>query len=388
MSRPLCGTAAVIAGLGTAIAAAGACLCVAAAAPAARASVSGASSAGICTARTDSAADRSLAERLSSGIAGALRGRVSSVGLDMDDPGAGISCQLDADQDYDSASIVKATILAALLRERMQDHEPLSAGEQQLATEMITASDNHAASYLWQDVGAYGFQHFLDLARMTETIPGPGSLWGVTQVTARDQVRLLRVLCSPNRVLDAGARAYELGLMANVESGQRWGVSAGAPPWMTVRLKNGWLPQPETGWHINSIGYLSGRHRGYFIAILSDESPSMDYGVETISGVAAVINRFLPSAPLPGVSRPVPPPRGRALLTRSRHRRSPAQLRPPGARTRRHPVAQLDLMDAGGLTVIGAGGIALISAVLMPGWVIVQRRRAARDAADASEAAG
>lgn len=371
MLQPWCGTAAAIA-----VATAGVCLGTPGTAPAPSASAARTVSVGICAVRGDSRVGRLLAARLSAGITAALRDRSSSVALDVDDPSAGISCQLDADQDFDSASIVKATILAALLCERAEDQESLSAAEQQLATEMITMSDNGAASDLWQDVSPAGMQHFLDLARMTETIPGPGGLWGVTQVTARDQVRLLRLLGTPNRVLDAKARAYELGLMANVEPGQRWGVSAGAPAWMTVHLKNGWLPQPDTGWHINSIGYLSGRQRRYYVAILSDDNSSMDYGVQTVSGVATVINRVLSSAPLPGTWRPatpqrirVAPPPPAALRPPSRARRASASPRSLAAR-RTDPVAPFARM--------GAGGLAILAALLVSGWVIVRRRRLTR----------
>jgi hypothetical protein len=325
--------------------------------------------------RGDSRVGRQLAARLSAGITAALRGRSSSVALDIDDPGVGVSCQLDADQDFDSASIVKATILAALLRERAEDHESLSAAEQELATEMITMSDNGAASSLWQDVGPGGMQHFLDLAKMTDTIPGPGGLWGVTQVTARDQVRLLQLLGAPNRVLDASARAYELGLMANVEPGQRWGVSAGAPAWMTVHLKNGWLPQPDTGWHINSIGYLSGRQRDYCIAILSDDNPSMDYGVQTVSDVATVINQVLPSAPSPGVSRPAGPRRSRVAPGRSAALKSPSPT--PQASASPRSLAARRSHPAASLAGVGAGGLAVIVA-LVSGWVLGRRRRTAR----------
>ena len=42
-------------------------------------------------------------------------------------------------------------------------------------------------------------QRFLDLAGMTHTTLGPGILWGLTQATAPDELRLLMVLTSANR---------------------------------------------------------------------------------------------------------------------------------------------------------------------------------------------
>jgi Beta-lactamase enzyme family len=239
-----------------------------------------------------SASHSALARLLSRDILAAMRDRMSSVGLAVDDPGAGLACGLASDSHYDSASTVKATILAALLREKMEEHQSLTGTERELATEMITESDNDAASDLWYEVGPAGMQHFLDLAKMTQTILGTGPYWGLTQITARDETRLLGVLTTQNSVLDATARAYELRLMASVIPDQRWGVSAGAPAAVTVHLKNGWLPL-TSGWVINSIGCFDGADRYYSIVVLTDNDPSMTYGIDTIEDVARVVNREL-----------------------------------------------------------------------------------------------
>jgi beta-lactamase class A len=243
----------------------------------------------VCSSATHSA----LAGKLSRGILAALRDRKSSVGLEVDDPGAGLACELSGSRHFDSASTVKATILAALLRKRMQEHRSLTERERRLAIEMITESDNDAATDLWYDVGRASMQHFLDLAKMTQTVLGSGSLWGLTQITARDETRLLGVLTTPDSVLNATARAYELRLMASVIPGQRWGVPAGKPAGVTVHLKNGWLPLPSGGWVINSIGCFAGPGRAYSIVVLTDNNPSMAYGIATIEDVARVVNREL-----------------------------------------------------------------------------------------------
>ena len=57
-------------------------------------------------------------------------------------------------------------------------------------------------------------QHFLNLAQMTHTVLGPGGYWGLTQITAHDEILLLQLLINPNGVLDSASRGYELGLMA------------------------------------------------------------------------------------------------------------------------------------------------------------------------------
>jgi len=168
----------------------------------------------------------------------------------------------------------------------------LSADQAGLAREMITESDNAAADALWDEVGQGNLQLFLNEAGMSHTILGPGILWGLTQVTAHDELRLLTLLTSANPVLDRQARDYELRLMAQVIPAQRWGVPAGAGPGVIVHLKNGWLPDPQL-WVINSIGAFTSDDGVYKIVVLTQDNPTMDDGIAAVQGVAAVVNRAL-----------------------------------------------------------------------------------------------
>jgi hypothetical protein len=267
---------------------------VAAAAPAAASTagttLSVASAATSTTPICQSAKHPVVAARMSNGILAALRGRSSAVGLAVDDRVNGITCKLHPHWHFDSASVVKVTILSALLRKRQQEHLGLTAAQRALATKMIEVSDNDAASTLWDETGRTALQHFLNLAGMNETQLGPGGYWGLTQITAHDQLTLLKLLTSTNTVLTAASRDYVLGLMAKVVSYERWGVPAGAPTDVTVHVKNGWLPQPTHGWRINSIGSFSGAGHDYMIVVLSMDNPTMAYGVDTVQKVAEVIN--------------------------------------------------------------------------------------------------
>lgn len=264
-----------------------------------------------------------VAARLSSGILAALRGRVSAVGLTVDDRVDRITCKLHPHWHMDSASVVKVTILSALLRKLQEQHRSLTAQQQRLATAMITVSDNNAASALWDQTGRPSLQRFLNLAGMRETQLGPDGFWGLTQITAHDEMTLLGLLTSKNTVLSTASRTYVLNLMARVIPSQRWGVPAGAPTNVTVHVKNGWLPQPTHGWRIHSIGSFSGHGRDYMIVVLTWNNPTMTYGVNTVQAVAEVINRALnpgatsvipPTKPYPSWGTPdeqIPPPSGR-----------------------------------------------------------------------------
>jgi hypothetical protein len=243
----------------------------------------------ICTSR----AHPFLAARLASGIRAALRGRSSTVALRLYDKSEDMGCSLNTTMHFDSASVVKVTILGALLRIAMNQHRHLTGAEVALATRMITQSDNNAASALWNQVGHARLQNFLNLANMGETQLGPTGYWGLTQITAHDESLLLGLLEYPNRVLDTPSRNFALGLMARVIPSQRWGVPAGAPTSLSVHVKNGWLPLATHGWRIHSIGLFTGHNRGYSIAVLTDDNPSMAYGIDTIERVAEVIHRQL-----------------------------------------------------------------------------------------------
>ncbi len=255
---------------------------------------------------------RALASRMSRGIAAALETRVSVVGLAAADSRTGITCQLHAGWHFHSASIVKVIILGALLRELETEHRDLTAKQAARTKAMITKSSNSAATSLWDEVGRRDLQRFLDLAKMTHTTLGRDGFWGLTLVTAADELVLLKLLKSKNSVLDKPSRAYALTLMAHVIPAQRWGVPAGAPAAVTVHVKNGWLPD-TVRWVINSIGVFTSHDRNYRIAILTRDNRTMAYGVDTIQAAAEVINRDLnpgvtsviaPSAPFPSWGTP------------------------------------------------------------------------------------
>jgi beta-lactamase class A len=234
-----------------------------------------------------------LAARISQAIRTARRHRVSFVAVEVDDPGAGLLCRFHGTSHFDSASVVKVTILAALLRKAQAHHRSLTRTERSLAWAMITRSDNNAASALWADTGRTSLRRFLARARMTHTVLGPGGAWGLTRITADDETRLLWLLLKANQVLNTSSRHYALALMAKVTPSQRWGVPAGAPRRLVVHVKNGWLPLAPHGWRINSIGGFTGDGQRYSIVVLTQDNPTMDYGVDTVEAIARAVNRAL-----------------------------------------------------------------------------------------------
>jgi hypothetical protein len=252
---------------------------------------------GLCTAPAD---HRALASRVSADIWAGLRGRNGSHAVSVYDRVTGLSCIYNGSKHFDSASIVKAIILGALMRWHQETKTSLSSWEKDEATLMIEQSDNDAATDLWDELGMDRLQHFLNLADMGETQLGQDGEWGLTQVTAHDEMLLLKLLTASNSVLDASSRSYQLSLMAHVTSWEAWGVTAGTPSDVTWHVKNGWLPD-ATGWHINSIGAFTGHGKNYMMAVLSvnaDTNDDEQYGINTIEDIARLVQRDLNNAKL------------------------------------------------------------------------------------------
>ena len=216
-----------------------------------------------------------------------------------------MECRYNEGRRSHSASVVKATILAALLYWRQHTHTSLTSTEKHEATLMIEDSDNDAATYLWNDVGHTRLNQFIKAATMTETELNSGGYWGLSEITARDELQLMRLLTEHNSVLTDSSRAYELNLMNHVVSYERWGVPAGAPSGLTVYVKNGWLNDPVL-WVINSIGAIEGHGRDYKMAILTYDNPNEQYGINTVQAIAEAANRDL-NAGLPAAGTPLAP---------------------------------------------------------------------------------
>ncbi|NEC66086.1 serine hydrolase [Streptomyces sp. SID9727] len=271
-----------------------------------------------------------LAAQLTKDITAALKGRKSTVALALYDRSTNTTCTLRATSKYDSASVVKATVLATLLWDNAKHNRYLTQREIDLSTKMITKSDNDATTSLWKQLGVSKVNAFLKAAGMTHTVPGSGGYWGLTQITAQDEQRLLTLLTSKNSVLTDSARSYELGLMKKVVSSQRWGTPAGAVTGTTVQVKNGWLPRATHGWRVHSIGAFTGNGHDYGLTVLTQDNKTMNDGINTIQAVARVVHKDLnprimhhtalpvPAAPQEAVP-PVPEaPAGRMLTAKPR----------------------------------------------------------------------
>ncbi|WP_320779049.1 serine hydrolase [Streptomyces sp. CRN 30] len=234
-----------------------------------------------------------LAAALYRDITAALAHRRGTIAVGVHDRGTDTTCTLRADTTFDSASVVKVTVLATLLRDARQEGRRLTQRERQLSTAMITKSDNAATSTLWRQLGMAKIKDFLAAAGMTETRAGANGYWGLTQITVRDEQKLLALITAENSVLSDANRAYILELMGKVVPSQRWGTPAGAPATVSVHVKNGWLSRSTYGWRVHSIGAFEGAGHDYTIVVLTHGNSTMNYGVATIQGIARAVHADL-----------------------------------------------------------------------------------------------
>ncbi|MCF3137093.1 serine hydrolase [Streptomyces olivochromogenes] len=199
---------------------------------------------------------------------------------------------------FDTASIVKVDILAALLLRAQDEGRHLTAAEKAYAAKMIENSDNASASALWDTIGrADGLDAANRRFGLTDTTGGEGGLWGLTRTTAADQLTLLRQVFGEDSELSEASRAYLRGLMTSIESDQRWGVSAAADG-SAWALKNGWLPRSTTGlWVVNSIGRVTVDGTDYLVAVLSDGNATQAKGIALVEEAARAAVESFTSAP-------------------------------------------------------------------------------------------
>ncbi|MFI7609607.1 serine hydrolase [Nonomuraea terrae] len=242
------------------------------------------------------AVPRVPAARISGRLDRYLAGRPGPVTAMVKDLATGQVYRYHGGERLITASTAKAQILMALLLRTRWKKLPESVRRD--AELMIRHSDNHAADRLWLRIGGpAGFTEAGRKLGLKHTRGVPGTCvdlycWGITPTSVEDQVRLMTALVSEKSPLRAGDRAQVRRLMGAVVDGQDWGVSAAACPGERVALKNGWLRRVSNKrWAVISVGLISGDGRDYAVAVLTEGSPEVGYGIATVEGVAERIMR-------------------------------------------------------------------------------------------------
>jgi hypothetical protein len=129
---------------------------------------------------------------------------------------------------------------------------------------------------------------FNSLLGLHDTVFDVDGVWGLSTTSARDQLALLQALTSARSPLTAASRQYALELMSDVESDQRWGVSAAGDPGSDAAAKNGWLDIDSDGgrWVANSAGVLRVAGHPVLMVVLSQHQPDYSTAVSRVQQAA------------------------------------------------------------------------------------------------------
>jgi hypothetical protein len=185
-----------------------------------------------------------------------------------------------------SASVVKAMLLVAYLRQSDVRQRRLRRADRSLLGPMIRRSDNAAASQVCNIVGSDGLARLarrVHMRRFHATRP-----WGLSTIDVADQTRFFLHI---DRQIPRRHRRYAMRLLGSIVPAQRWGIAGARPRGWALYFKGGW--GSGTGWADHQVALLRRGSRRVAVAILITSSPSHAYGNETLRGVAARLLRGL-----------------------------------------------------------------------------------------------
>jgi hypothetical protein len=187
---------------------------------------------------------------------------------------------------YRSASVVKAMLLVAYLRGDVRGRA-LRADERALLAPMIRYSDNDAADAISARIGLARMSALARRAGMRHFVPYPS--WGGSTIAAADQARFFLQI---DRLVPRRHRAYAMGLLRGISTGQRWGIARVVPRGWRIAFKGGWGRGVTREVNHQAALLTNGRLR-VSIAVLTADNPSHAYGTATQQGVAARLLRGL-----------------------------------------------------------------------------------------------
>jgi hypothetical protein len=195
---------------------------------------------------------------------------------------------LSPDLAFPSASVVKAMMLLAYVRQPSVRGRALRPDERDLLTPMVRWSSNKDASAVSVKLGFGALQRLARRAGMTSFVEAPLDCWGCARVTARDQTRFFLAI---DRLLPRRHREYGMGLLERVVPRQRWGVALAAPAGWRLFFKGGW--GSGRGLVDHQVALLTRGRDRVSVAVLTSGSPSHRYATKTLRGVFSRLLRPL-----------------------------------------------------------------------------------------------
>ena len=134
-----------------------------------------------------------------------------------------------------SASVLKAMLLVAYLREPGVRDRALARADLDLLAPMIRWSDNVAATRVRDIVGNDGLERLAHRVGMRAFTPAP--IWGLSRIDAADQTLFFLHV---DRFAPSRHRATAMRLLSSIVPSQRWGIAQVRPPGWALYFKGGW----------------------------------------------------------------------------------------------------------------------------------------------------
>ena len=221
---------------------------------------------------------------------------VSIVGMDGT---TGVSVGWGTHTVMPAASVFKLTLLEGFLLRNQERGHRISEGASDALTAMIEDSDNDAANVVYEALGGnVGVASQMRRLGLSATVLGPDDHWGLSTTSAADQLTLLTNLVASDSPLSAASRAYAVGLMANVEPEQRWGVGAAADPGTGFANKNGWLDVDDDDglWVVSSVGLIEVGGHQVLLAVLTQHDTDFSDGIHLVQSLSRTVGTALRTA--------------------------------------------------------------------------------------------
>ena len=197
-----------------------------------------------------------------------------------------------------TGSVAKLFLLETVLLQHQDEGTQVSDYEMGLATPMIENSDNKAEYSLFLNAGGNeALEDAFPRLGLRDTVPGVSDP-ALTTTDGSDGVTLVDNLVRTGSPLNTYSRSLALGLMRNVESDQRWGVSAVADRGTTVALKNGWLSVDNSNgegenddgrWLVNSVGVVTVHGQQVVLAAFTQHGPDFVSGIHLVEALVKAI---------------------------------------------------------------------------------------------------
>ena len=103
--------------------------------------------------------------------------------------------------------------------------------------------------------------------------------------------------CVVDHLVACGITEIAVNLLRGVQPDQRWGVSAAfTDSESTVAVKDGWYPDDDDDWRVNSAGFSYIGTNPVALAVLTEHQPSFEAGVTVVNNVSARVGEAAASS--------------------------------------------------------------------------------------------